>query len=127
MRAILYCYIAAYLLFAVWGAIEDVRYKEPRWTLVTDLLLSAIGLAGMLFYAFDARSAGLVSAWKVASIVVVVGQVSSNIYDRHRILAGRDPSVDPIKITRGSIILSDLFTYLLVAPALVLNLVYAYF
>ncbi|HEY2963194.1 MAG TPA: hypothetical protein VGJ37_12300 [Pyrinomonadaceae bacterium] len=127
MRAILYCYIAAYLLFAMWGLIEDVRYKEPWWSIVTDLLLSALALAGMILYAFDIRSATLVSTWKVVSGVLVIGQVGSNIYDRHRIIAGQDPSVDAARITRRSIILSDLFTYALIAPALILNLVYAYF
>lgn len=127
MRIILYVYAGIYLLFGVSVVVDDIKDKHPLWRTGTDAALCLIAFLGMVFYFLDVRNHALILAWRPISLILLAGQMTMNFYERKLILAGKDSDVDHRKLTRGTVWATDLFTMTIVLPAIVINLIFAFF
>lgn len=127
MRIILYAYAAIYALFSISVIVDDVRDKHPIWRTATDGALVLIASLGMLFYFLDMKNHSLVLAWRVISVFLLAGQMFMNFYERNLIMSGKDPAIEKGRLSRRAVWATDLVTMIIVLPAIVINLIYAYF
>jgi hypothetical protein len=114
---ILYVFLGVglFALHAFYVPKEDKK-DEPVWETPLDLLLVAIGLAGMVFLFSEFRPYWLPIVWRPVSVLLLVTQVWLN-------LKGRYEYADEDKQARTA---ADIFTLSFLAPSLVLNLIYAF-
>lgn len=125
LKILLYMYVAVYAWFLVWTIIDGVRGKEPWWDVTADLILLPLGGIGMFLFLNSVANPSLKSAWKVISILMVIGQIIVNVIARHRMLAGKT-DFDPEGLSEWGILFTDLISVLLLAPMLVMNVMFAF-
>ena len=125
LSILIYIYIGIYVLFSVWTIIGDVKDKEPWWDVVSDVILLPLGGLGILLFLLDANEPIVKSAWKVVAILIVAGQLFTNIFTRHLTLTGKT-ELDPEKISQWVILGADLTLVVLLAPMFAMNLVFAF-
>ena len=111
-------------MFSAWTIASDVKDKEPWWDIAAGAVLLPLGGIGILLFLFGVTDPSIKSIWKVVSIVIVAGQLFTNVFSRHLTLAGKT-SLNPEKISQGAILAADLFVVLLLAPMFALNLLFA--
>ena len=122
MRIAIYAYMAFYLLLSASVLFGDFRDKAPRWETAADLFLLPAGFAGMAFYQFGAEAAALRAAWKAACVLLLAGFVYSGLRSSREALADARPS----EVSRFAAVAADLTSVALVAPAVVINFLFAY-
>jgi nitrogen fixation/metabolism regulation signal transduction histidine kinase len=127
MRIILYVYAGIYLLFSVSVVVDDIKDKHPLWRTGVDAALCLTALLGMVFYFLEVKNHALILAWGPISLILLVGQMLVNFYERRLILAGKESDVDHRRLTRGTVWATDLFTMFIVLPAIIINLIFAFF
>ena len=127
MRIILYVYAGIYVLFSLSVIVDDLKAKHPWWRTSSDTALFLIASAGMACYLLGLKNQTLIMAWRPISLILLVGQMMMNFYERNLILAGKDADIDHRRLTRGTVWATDLFTMVIVLPAIVINLIFAYF
>jgi hypothetical protein len=118
-------YAGVYLLFSAWTISSDVKEKEPFWDIVADLVLLPMGGIGILLFVFGVDEPGLKSTWKLISIVIVAGQVFTNVVSRYLTLAGKT-SMNPAAMSQWTILAADLVTVLFLAPMFFMNILFAF-
>lgn len=122
-----YVYAGIYVLFNVSVVVDDIRDRHPLWRIGADVALFLIAFLGMIFYFLDVKNDTLIVAWRPISLILLAGQMTMNFYERKLILTGIDSDVDHRRLTRGTVWATDLFTMTIVLPAIVINLIFAYF
>ena len=127
MRIILYLYTTLYFVFAVWVVHSGFTHRDPLWKIVSDGFLFLISLFGLLFYMLAVRTHTIVVVWRVVSLVILVGQVGANLYDRQLVMARQDSSINTGRIPKWSVMTADVLTVVMILPAIALNIVFAYF
>lgn len=127
MRIVLYVYAGIYVLFSISVIVDDIKDKHAWWRTTADAVLCLLALLGMVFYFLNVRNAALLLAWRPISLILLAGQMCVNFYERRLILAGKDSDVDHRKLTRGTVWATDLFTMFIVLPAIIINLIFAFF
>lgn len=127
MRIILYVYAGIYLLFSVSVVVDDIKEKHPLWRTGADAALCLTAFLGMVFYFLEVKNHALILAWRPISLILLAGQMFVNFYERRLILAGKDSNVDHRRLTRGTVWATDLVTMFIVLPAIIINLIFAYF
>lgn len=127
MRIILYVYAGIYVLFSVSVIVDDIKDKHPLWRTGADTALFLIASLGLVFYFLDVKNDTLIVAWRPISLILFAGQMTMKFYERNLILAGKDSDVDHRRLTRGTVWATDLFTMTIVLPAIVINLIFAFF
>ena len=127
MRIILYVYAGFYLLFSVSAVLDDIKDQHPFWRTGTDAALAQLASLGMVFYFLEVKNYGLILVWRPISLMLLGGQIFINFYERHSILAGKYPALDGRTLSRRALWLTDLFTMFIVLPAIIINLIFAYF
>lgn len=127
MRTILYIYAGIYVLFSISVIVDDVRDNHPWWRTGGDITLFLIAAAGLAFYILDVKTSALIMAWRPVSLILLAGQMTMNFYERNLILAGKDSDIDHRRLSRGTVWATDLFTIVIVLPAVVINLIFAFF
>jgi hypothetical protein len=124
LNILIYIYTGIYLLFSALTIATDVKEREPWWDVAADVMLLPLGGIGMLFFLLSVNDPSMKSVWKVISIIVVVGQLFSNVFSRHLTLAGKT-DLNPEKITKWAILGADLTAIVLMAPMFALNILFA--
>jgi hypothetical protein len=99
---------------------EEKKDDKP-WETPLDILLSATGLAGMLFLYLHFEPNWLKIAWLPVSVALLLVQVWANLRDRLGWLRTAGGDAD-----RGPARAADLTTLMFLAPSLALNLLYAF-
>ena len=127
MRIILYVYAVIYVLFSVSVIVDDIKEKHPWWRTGADAALFVIASLGIVFYFLGVKNEALILAWKPISLILLAGQMMLNFYERNLILTGKDSNIDHRKLTRGTVWATDLFAMFLVLPAVIINLIFAFF
>ena len=102
-----------------------MKEREPWWDVAADAILLPLGGIGMLFYLITVNDPSIKSIWKVISIVVIAGQLFSNVFSRHLTLAGKT-DLNPEKISQWAILGADLTAIVLLAPMFALNILFAF-
>jgi nitrogen fixation/metabolism regulation signal transduction histidine kinase len=115
------------VLFSVSVIVDDIKDKHPLWRIGADAALFVIVFLGMIFYLLDVKNHALILAWRPISLILLAGQMMMNFYERNLILAGKDSDVDYRRLSRGTVWATDLFTVFIVLPAIIINLIFAYF
>lgn len=127
MRIILYVYAGIYVLFSISVIVDDIKDKHPLWRTGADAVLFLIAALGLVFYFLEVKHHTLIVSWRPIGLILLAGQMTMNFYERKLILAGKDSDVDHRKLTRGTVWATDLFTMTIVLPAIVINLIFAFF
>ena len=127
MRIILYVYAGIYVLFSISVIVDDIRDKHPLWRTAADTALFVIASLGLVFYFIDLKSYTVIMAWRPISVILLAGQMMMNFYERNLILGGKDSDIDHRRLSRGTVWATDLFTIFIVLPAMIINLIFAYF
>ena len=127
MRTLIYIYVVGYALAVIWTIFDNLKEKEPWWDIASDLILLPLGFIGMLLYLFDVDDPSWIrSMWKGVTILIIVGQLISNVLHRHLVFSGKT-ELDPKTISQWTILFADLTSILLLAPMVALNILYAFF
>ena len=113
------------MLFSGATIASDVKDKELWWDIASSAILLPLGGIGIVLYVLGVNDASLKSTWKVISILIVAGQLLTNVVSRHLMLSG-ERDLDPEKISQWAILVADLFTVMLLAPMFVLNILFAF-
>jgi len=121
----IYIYAGIYALFSIWTIFDDLKHKEPWWDQASDLILLPLGGIGMLLFLFGINDPLLQSAWKIIAVLIVAGQLMTNVVARHLTFMGKT-ELNPRRISQWSILGADLFTIMLLAPMFVLNVMLAF-
>lgn len=110
-------------LFSLYALIvpEDEKQNDRSWETPVDIALVLTGLAGMLFLYFVFDPYWLRVAWRPISIALAVMHVFMNLKGRKQILNSSKGDVGKAMVMK-----SDITTLFLIAPSLVLNLIYAF-
>jgi hypothetical protein len=109
----------------VWAIVTDFTEKQPWWDAVSDLILLPLGGVGIVLYLFGVEEPIVKSIWKVVTVVIIVGQLFSNIGARHLVLSGQT-EVDTEDISQWGILFSDLAIVIVLAPMALINVFYAF-
>ena len=119
---ILYVFLGVglFALHAFYVPKEDKK-DEPVWETPLDLLLSVISLAGMVFLFTGFEPGWLKSAWRPVSVVLALVQMWGEL--RARSSLSKTPGDEEDREARTA---GDITLLLFVAPALALNLLYAF-
>ena len=125
LRALIYIYTGIYLLFSAWTITTVVKARAPWWDTTTDVVLLPLGGIGILLFVFSVNDPSVKSAWKVISILVVTGQLFTNVLSRHLTLAGKT-DLSPNRLSQWAILGADLAVVALLAPMFALNLLFAF-
>ena len=127
MKILLIGYLTAYalvmggmLLVYILVVPAEEKKDDRWWTTSLDALLAAVAFAGMLLLVTGNDSPSLKTAWKIVAPVLTATQLYLNIRGRANHM--RDAGDKPDWQTRAG----DLGILLFVAPALALNLAYAF-
>lgn len=115
------------MLFSVSVVVDDIKDKHPLWRTGADAALFLIAFLGMVFYFLDVKNYALILAWRPISLILLAGQIFINFYERRLILAGKDPAIGNRALSRRAVWAIDLFTMFIVLPAIIINLIFAYF
>ena len=113
--------IGVHGLYALIVSRED-KADDPPWETPLDLASALVAFAGMLLLYLDVNPPWLTMIWKPVSMLLVGSEVYRNL--RARFLWFR--SAEAETTSPGTVRASDLMTLFLLAPALVLNLIYAF-
>ena len=125
MRAATYIYAGFYLLFAAWVIASDVKDKDPLWDVASDVFLLPLGFVGMLLFLTEAANPSIKSLWKGACVLIIAGQVFTNIFSRRLTLkggAGRRAE----EVPQWAILAADLTAVAVLAPMFVMNALFAF-
>lgn len=125
LNILIYIYTGIYFLFSTWTIASDVKEKGPWWDIAASVVLLPLGGIGILLFVFSVNDPSLKSAWKVISILVVVGQLSTNVVSRYLTLAG-ETDLDPKGISQWALLGADLVAVFFLAPMFVLNILFAF-
>lgn len=112
-------------MFITWTIIDNFKGEEAWWDVASDGILLPLGAIGIALFLFDVDSTFLKSVWKVVSVLVVAGQVASNLVLRHLTLT-EETNLNPEEISQWAILGADLTTVVLLVPMFALNLLYAF-
>ena len=115
------------MLFSISVIVDDIKSRHPWWRTAADALLFVIASLGIVFYFRDLKNDALILAWKPISLILLAGQMMLNFYERNLILAGKYSDIDHRELTRGTVWATDLFTMFIVLPAIIINLIFAFF
>jgi hypothetical protein len=107
--------------------VDDVKDKHPLWRTASDALLALLACAGMVFYFIDLENRVLVLVWRPISVLLLAGQIFINFYERNLALTGRDAAIDLSGLSSRAVWFADIFTMVVVLPALIINLIFALF
>ena len=88
-------------------------------------VLLPLGGIGMLLFVLGVDDPAIKSIWKVISVLVVSGQLFTNLASRHLTLVGKT-DLNPEGISQWAILGADLAVVLLLAPMFVLNILFAF-
>ena len=127
MRIILYVYAGIHFLFSLSVIVDDIKDKHPLWRTGGDITLFLLASAGMVFYFVGLKNQTVIMVGRPISLILFAGLIFINFYERHLVLAGRDPAIDNRTLSRRTIWTTDLFTMVIVLPAVIINLIFAYF
>lgn len=125
LKLLIYIYAVLYGPFLIWTLIDARTSPDPRWEILSDVVLLTLGGIGILLFLLSVGSPFLKSLWRVVSIVIVVGQLASNVLSRHETRGGKT-ELNPEKISEGAKLAADLVTIVLLMPMIVLNFMYAF-
>jgi hypothetical protein len=125
LSVLIYIYTGFYLLFSVSTIATDIKDKEPWWDIAASVVLLPLGAVGIFLFLFGVNDPSIKSIWKVVSVVVVVGEVITNVISRRLTLAGKT-SLDPEKISQWAILGADLIAVVVLVPMFALNLLFAF-
>ena len=125
MKILTYIYAAAYAVFVVWVIIDNAKSQEPWWDVTSDAVLLPLGGIGMVLFFLSVESSFISSTWKVVAILIVAGQLLTNVVYRRLILSGKsDLNVE--RISQWAILAADLTSIILLAPMFAMNFMYAF-
>ena len=125
MRAATYIYIGLYVLSAAWVIASDIKAKDPLWDTAADAFLLPLGFLGMLLFQMEVTNPPVKALWKVASVLIVAGQVFTNVFSRHLTLKG-GAGPDPRDIPQWAILASDLAVIVVLLPMFIMNGLFAF-
>ena len=127
MRLLLLAYIGVYVIvfigaFAVYfrSSPRDGEVADSAAENALDVLLLAIGLAGMLLLWRQHESETLRHVWKFVSVTLVLAQLSLNLHARAKRIR-TDPNLSSTFVRAA-----DFGILLFLLPSLALNLAYAF-
>jgi hypothetical protein len=101
--------------------------KEPLPDIVSNALLYLTTVAGTFLYTFNVRTALLINAWKIISIVLFVVHLWLILKDRFDVLSGKDEEFRDKPPSARAVLGADLTTAAILLPALVINILYGFF
>jgi hypothetical protein len=101
-----------------------VKEREPWWDVAADIILLPLGGIGILLFLFSVNDPSIKSTWKVISILVVAGQLFTNVFRRHLTLASKT-DLNSERVSQWAILGSDLAVIVLLAPMFALNMLFA--
>jgi hypothetical protein len=119
--AVLYTLGFSFLFIAYWRLVPAGEKDEPVWKTLLDILLATAGLTGMLLMLFRIEYVPIKLLWRPVSIALVAGQLWVNLAGRSKWMASAE-AMD----TRTEARLASVTTLILLAPALLINLIYAF-
>ena len=98
---IIYC-IFAIFLFAAYARIVPTEEKETdkSWETPLDLILVALGLAGMLFLLTELESVKLKAVWRPVSIALAAIQLHGNLKARLGMIHSGEAKKDDAELER---------------------------
>jgi hypothetical protein len=102
-----------------------VKEREPWWDVAADVILLPLGAIGILLFLFSVNDPSIKSTWRVISIMVVAGQLFTNVFSRHLTLAGKT-DLNPERASQLTILGADLTVIVLLAPMFALNMLFAF-
>lgn len=127
MRTLIYIYVVGYAVVVTWAAFDSFKEKEPWWDIASDLILLPLGFIGMLLYLFNVDEPSWIrSMWKGVTVLIIVGQLTTNVLHRNRVLSGKT-ELKPEQISQWTILAADLTAIVLMGPMVALNILYAFF
>lgn len=115
------------MIFSISVIVDDVKDKHPLWRTASDAALALLACAGMVFYFFDLKNPVLILAWRPISVLLLAGQIFVNFYERNLALSGQDATIDRNALSPRALLAADFFTMVIVLPALIINLIFAFF
>lgn len=116
---VIYCIFAIVLFIGYARIVPDEEKKTDKpWETPLDLILVAVGLAGMIFLLINLQSTTLKAVWRPLSIVLAVTQLYLNSKGRLDMLRSG--------ATKPEIITADISTLLLLLPSIGLNIYYGF-
>ena len=127
MTYLLYIYVVCFALFAAWMIVSSFVDKEPLPDFVSNALLYLTTVAGTFLYTFNVRTALLINAWKIISIVLFVAHLWLILKDRFDVLSGKDEEFRDKPPSARAVLGADLTTAAILLPALVINIRYGFF
>jgi hypothetical protein len=81
----------------------------------------------MLLYLFNVDEPSWIrSLWKGVTVLIIVGQLITNVLHRHLVLSGKT-ELKPEQISQWAILAADLTAIVLIGPMVALNILYAFF
>jgi hypothetical protein len=122
---LIYIYIVVYWLFVISTIIDDVKDREPWWDVASEAILLPLGGIGIFLFLFDVSGPSLKFVWKGISILIIIGQLVTNLLSRRLLLAGKR-DIDPAKISQWIILVADLTAIVILVPMAVMNLKFAF-
>ena len=125
MKTLIYIYAVIYVVFAALTIASAIKEKAPWWDLASDAILLPLGAIGILLYLFQVDYPLLKFVWKVVSVLIVAGQLFSNLHSRRLTLTGKG-DLDPKKISQSAILAADLTAVVFLAPMCALNILFAF-
>lgn len=125
LTALIYIYTAFYWLFSISTIIDDIKTKEPWWDIASDAVLLPLGGIGILLFILDVSDPTLKFVWKGFSVLIIAGQLVTNVLYRHLTL-GEKTQVDPKHISQWTLLFADLTTVIILAPMAVMNVKFAF-
>jgi len=125
VKALTYIYTVIYLLFSAWTIASVVKERDPWWDKAADIILLPLGVIGILLFLFGVSDPSIKSTWRVISILIVAGQLFTNVFSRHLILAGKT-DLNPERVSQWAILGADLAVIALLVPMFALNMLFAF-
>jgi hypothetical protein len=125
LNILIYIYTGLYFVFSAWIIASDLKDKEPWWGTAADVVLLPLGAVGILLFVFSVNEPSLKTTWKAISILVVAGQLFTNVVSRHLTLAGKT-DLNPERISQWAILGADMVVVLLLVPMFALNVLFAF-
>lgn len=119
MRVALGIYAVVYVTAIAVTIVADIRSKDPFWEIASDAVLLPLGLVGIILYGIDVSNPNIKLAWRLLAPLIVVGQVSTNLFGRYR-------NKERIVTERHAVWFADFFTVMLLLPMFITNLAFAF-
>ena len=102
-----------------------MKERDPWWDKAADIILLPLGVIGILLFLFGVSDPSIKSTWRVISILIVAGQLFTNVFSRHLILAGKT-DLSPERVSQWAILGADLAVIALLVPMFALNMLFAF-